>query len=123
MNKRLENSTSILKPTASSGRGGYSRLSDPKKRAHVESYLASGQTQQAYCATHKLKVSRFKNWKLRYQREKEGYFTPVTIPASIPDGSDGIRIELIKGNSKVSICEMNDISGIMAIIGALLSCN
>ena len=121
MSKSLENSLPISKSKPPSKRGGYSRLIDPKKRAHVEAYLASGQ--QAYCAAHRLKVSRFKGWKLRYQREQEGYFTPVITPPEIRVCANGVRIEVNKGDSKVVICDIAEISSVITIMNALLSCN
>ncbi len=123
MSKSRENSLPISKSKPPSKRGGYSRLIDPKKRAHVEAYLASGQTQQAYCTAHRLKISRFKGWKLRYQREQEGYFTPVITPPEISVCTNGIRIEVSKSDSKVVICNIVEISSVITIMNALLSCN
>lgn len=120
MSKSVRSCSPVSKSTSN---GRRLRLTDPKKRAHIEAYLASGQTQQAYCAAHGLKLSNFKNWRLRYEQEPVEHFAPVITPETFTVSSDGIGVEITKGDCKLVISGVVEVSSVIVIIRELLTCS
>ena len=103
-------------------------LTDDEKRAHVQAYLKSNQSRQKYCEQNGLKLSSFKNWPTKYGRKRISNFVPVVpepqaqaIKTQTPQKPQ--RIEILKGDCKVVLCDVTNLSMTLEIIKGVLSCN
>lgn len=101
----------------------YSKLTASEKRAHVESYLQSKQTQQAYCDNQGLKLSSFKNWMSRYSRNHAGQFTPVITTPKAAVSHNASRVEICKGDCKIVLYAIANVEFTIEIIKGVLSCS
>lgn len=103
-------------------------LTDDEKRAHVQAYLKSNQSRQKYCEQNGLKLSSFKNWPIKYGRKRMSDFVPVVATPqaqaiNTPAAQKPQRIEILKGDCKVVLCDVTNSSMILEIIKGVLSCS
>ncbi len=120
MNGPIPQSTSALESRQASK---YLKLTDAEKRGHVQAYLKSNLSRQAYCEKNGLSLSSFKNWTTRHEPKRAKDFLPV-VPAQKPEVKHKApRIEIHKNDCKVILCEITNANVVIEIIRGVLSCN
>jgi len=121
---------SLVPPVASQTRvNKYLKMPESEKRAHVEAYVKSNMTRQAYCEQNDLKLSSFRNWTTRYSRKRVSDFVPIIAAPIVERPTTDIphtplsRIEICKRDCKVTVTEISNVNIAIEIIKGVLSCS
>lgn len=101
------------------------------KRSHVNAFESTGKTMTSYCEVHGIPLSTFSTWITRYGKKQPTAFVPVQVKNDPPPKAESkaptqIRaphIEIHRGDLKVVLPVMSDVSMAIQIIKGVFACN
>ena len=87
----------------------------------IESWKASGQSQQLFCKENQIVYSNFHYWFKKYKTQQEGsnqgLFLPVEIKKRLPSPSGSVMMELVLGDGRcLNFYQAVDVSYLRALL-------